>query len=262
MTINVSASAAALRAKLNAAKGVSRADMYLADVQPVSASSAKLLIGYNPRFGTPSHEQVTDLVTAATLHRSQTGPLGIQLETLCDHPVNTAKAAVSVVVSAPRLTADISAKNQMVALSSTMFMDERIHANWEIKTGPDGTKHLECMRKEDVPSLLNTAIASQGVISRGVSFTDPEIQAVAAVQCNVGDFVEFWADGGLHRGDVTSCGEDEINIHGDDKQWKVSRAAVTKTLRLNTKAANDEKKRQKAVFSAIWGENFAKQLVG
>lgn len=262
--INLATAGAALRAKLNAAKGADRADMYLADVVPVSASEAKLLIGYTPDFGVPTHAQVSNLVAAATLQLSKTGPVTVQLETMANHPVNRAQAAVSVVVSSPRRTMALPAAGapaNMVALSSTMFYDNALQANWAIKPGPDGVKFLECTSKENVPELLNTAIASQGVLSRGVSFAMPEIQATASLQVNVGDFVEFWADGGLRRGDVTKVTESEVVIHGDDRPWTVSCSAVTKILRLNPKAQSEEEKRQLAFFTSLYGKEFAAEFV-
>jgi len=258
---NISTAAATLREKLTAAKGADRGDLYLADVVPVSASSAKLLIGYVPRFGTPTHSQVANFVTATTSRFSQSGALKPELASLTDHPVNSVQAAVSLVVNAPSLTATPEHKDHMVAVSSTMFYDKSIKANWELKSSPEGTKYLECMHKENVPELLQTAIASQGIVSKTLTFQTPELQAVAAVQCNVGDYVEFWADGGLRRGDVTKCEGDEVVIDSDDRPLKVSRAAVTKVIRLNQKAAGEEKKRLVAFYSTIWGPEYAKQLV-
>ena len=258
---NIATAAATLRAKLTAAKGADRADLYLADSVPVSASSAKLLIGYTPRFGTPTHAQVENFVTATTSRFSKSGILKAELESLTDHPINTVQAAVSLVVNAPTLTATAAHKDHMVAVSSTMFYDDKIQANWELKANAAGIEHLECMRKENVPELLQTAIASQGIISKTLTFQTPELQAVAAVQCNVGDYVEFWAEGGLRRGDVTKCEGDEVVIESEDRPLKVSRAAITKIIRLNQKAANEQKKNLISFYSTIWGPEYAKQMV-
>lgn len=259
--LNVATAGAALRAKLNDAKGVGRADMYLADVMPVSASEAKLLIGYSPRNPVPTHEQVSACVAASTGRLTKSGPLTVNLETLANHPVNSVQAAVSVLVTSPRLVANLSAKDKMVVVSSTMFYDDAMKANWEIKSRADGVQFLECTRKENVPELLNTAIASQGVLNKAVSFATPEIVATAALQCSVGDFVEFWAGDGLRRGDVTKVNGDELTIQGDDKPWNVPAGAVSKILRLNVKAQNAEENRQLAMYTALWGPDFAKQLV-
>jgi hypothetical protein len=258
---NIATAAATLRDKLTAAKGADRGDLYLADAVPVNASSAKLLIGYVPRFGTPNHSQVANFVTAMTSRFSKSGALKPELESLTDHPVNSVQAAVSLIVNAPSLTATPDHKDHMVAVSSTMFYDNKIGANWELKANAAGAQFLECMRKENVPELLQTAIASQGIISKTLTFQSPELQAVAAVQCNVGDYVEFWAEGGLRRGDVTKCEGDEVVIDSEDRPLKVSRAAVTKIIRLNQKAANEEKKRLVAFYSTIWGPEYAKDLV-
>ncbi len=259
--LNVATAGAALRAKLNDMKGVGRADMYFADVMPVSASEAKLLIGYSPRNPVPTHEQVAAFVSAGTQRMVSTGPLTVQLETLTNHPINSVEAAVSVLVSSPRRIANLNAKDRMVVVSNTMFYDDNLKANWEIRSGDDGVKFLECTRKENVPELLNTAIASQGILNKTVSFATPEVATTAALQCSVGDFVEFWAGDGLRRGDVTKVNGDELTIQGDDKPWNVPCGAVTKILRLNVKAQNAEEKRQLAMYTAIWGPEFAKQLV-
>lgn len=259
--LNVATAGAALRAKLTTIKGADRADLYLADTVPVSASEARLLLGYNPRFGTPTQAQVASFVGAATQNLSKSGPLKVQLETLKDHPVSSVHAAMSVVVSSPRRIASLDASRNFLAVSSTMFYDNALQANWAVKDGPDGVKFLECTSKENVPELLNTAIASQGLLSRPVSFAMPELEAVATTQVSVGDYVEFWADGGLRRGDVTKVNGDEVTISGEDRPWTVPAASVNRILRLNAKAQKEEENRELAVFSAIWGKDFANELV-
>lgn len=261
-----SVAAQQLRAKLTALKGSARADMYLADVLPVSASTAKVLIGYSPAFGAPTHEQVVSFVAASTARHMQvrdalSGSLLVQLGTLTDHPVSTVKAGVSVLVNASKITAPVDESKNMIAVGGTMFMDKEFGANWEIRTQADGSKVLECTRTENVPQLLETAVASQGLISGArVSFADPELQACASLQVEVGDFVEFWADGGVRRGDVTAVNGDKVTVQ-DDRPWNINPSAVTNILRKNTKAVNEDKKHKLAVFSAIWGKDFAGKFV-
>ena len=241
---------AALAAKLKELKGA-RGDMYFAGYTPVSASSAKLLIGFNGQLGAPELNHVTAFVNKLT-----GGALETHLNSVNTHS-NGRKSGLTVVVSSHRQTLPESAKHEMIAVSSTMFMDTKINANWEIKAGHDGHKYLECNRSENIPELLNMAIASQGVLSAPITFSDV---AQATVAVNKGDFVEFYADGGLHRGDVTKLSGDEVAILADDRQWLVDRAAVTKVLRINPKAQEEQSKEQEAFYATIWGKEFAKAL--
>lgn len=242
---------AALAARMKEIKGA-RGDMYLAGYTPVSASSAKLLIGFNGQSGAPELNHVTAFVNKLT-----GGTLDTHLNSITEHQAGR-KSGLTVVVSSKRQMLPVEASKQMIAVSSTMFMDTQINANWEIKASPDGHKYLECNRSENIPELLNTAIASQGVLSAPITFADVA-QATAAV--NKGDFVEFYADGGLHRGDVTKLSGDEVAILSDDRQWLVDRAAVTKVLRINPKAQEEQRKTEEAIFATIWGKDFAKSFV-
>jgi hypothetical protein len=244
-----------LAAKLQSQSGA-RVDMYLADRVPVSASSSNVLIGYTPRFGKPTAQQVVAFIS----HK-----LGVdvdaKLETLqALASADGRKAGLAVVVAPKPARIDIRHKDDMIAVSSTMFMDQKIGANWDVKQGPDGVEFLECTRAEDVNKLLNTAIASQGALSGTIRFGEQGV--TASVETNVGDFVEFYTEQGLRRGDVTKVGPGEkVSILADDRQWVVDQPAVLKVLRLNPKAEEEKNKQIESFYATIWDHDFAKQLV-
>lgn len=243
-----------LAAKMQQKSGA-RPDMYLADSTPVNASDAKILVGFSPRFGNPTTQEVVSFVT----HKFG-GDFDSHLETLTVHASNDGrKAGVSLVLSPKRATLAITEKSNMIAVSSTMFMDQTIGANWEIKSNADGSQYFECIRGENVQEIINTAIASQGAISGGVHFgTD----VTAAVQCGVGDFVEFYTEEGIRRGDVTKVHADgKVTILAEDRQWTVDAPAVQKILRLNPKAEEEKNKQMESFYASIWGKEFASKLV-
>jgi hypothetical protein len=244
---------ALLAAKLQQQSGA-RVDMFLADSVPVSASSSKVLIGYTARFGQPDAKQVVAFVA----HKFA-GKLDPKLETLQAVASKTGKTAMSLVLASKRAIMPISEKPNMLAVSSTMFMDQTIGANWEVKTRADGTEYFECIRGENVQELINMSIASQGPLSGVIRFGE---QVTASVEVGIGDFVEFYTDQGIRRGDVTKVGQDgKVSILAEDRQWVVEAPAVRSILRLNPKAEEEKNKSMESFYAAIWGPEFAKKLV-
>jgi hypothetical protein len=234
------------------ARACSRPDLYLADYVPVGASAAKVLIGFDPSLGLPQSNMIAAFVT----HKFK-GELDVALDTVASH-VGTRKAGVSVMVTPKRVVAHISASEDMVALSSTMFMDQTIGASWEVKQRPDGTEYLECVRGENIPELLNTAIASQGALQGAITFASSEV--IAAVEPNEGDFVEFYTEQGLRRGDVTKVTGEKVSILADDRQWSVDKAAVQRILKLNPKAEEAKRKEHESFYATFYGPDLAKKM--
>jgi hypothetical protein len=233
-----------------------RADMYLADYVPVSASSAKIMIGFDGRFGAPNANHVLAFVN----HRFN-GELDTEINTVTAHVSSDArKHGVSVIVRPQCLKLPYEERTGMLAISSTMFMDQQIGNNWETKEGPDGRKYLECVRGENLPEILNTAIASQGPLHGAIRFNEHGVQS--SVEVHVGDFVEFYTEqGGLRRGDVTKIDGDKISILAEDRQFVVDAPAVRMVLALNPKVEEQRKKEMEAFYALTKGPEFARKLV-
>jgi len=242
-----------LAAKLQTMSGA-RADMHISDSVPVTASSTKILIGFDSRLGHPTAEQITAFVS----HKFQ-GQVDAKLETAeAIASVDGKRSGVAVVVAPLRLTKPISEKEHMTTIvANTLFLDQTIGANWEIRKNADGTEFLECLRGENVNQLLNTVIASQGALHSPLKFGE---NVTAAVDTSVGDFVEFYTDVGIRRGDVTKVSDDKVTILADDRQWVVDKPSVTRILRLNPKKEDAKRKQIETFYSAIWGPDFAKKL--
>lgn len=246
---------AELAARMKEQSGT-RADMYLSDYVPVSASSAKIMIGFDSRFGSPNANQVLAFVN----HRFG-GELDTVVNTVTAHVSSDGrKHGISVIVSPQRLTLPYEERSGMLAVSHTMFMDQQIGANWETKEGPDGRKYLECIRGENLPEILNTAIASQGPLHGAIRFNEHGV--TANVEVHVGDFVEFYTEqGGLRRGDVTKIDGDKISILAEDRQFVVDAPAIRMVLVLNPKVEEQRKKELEAFYSLTKGPEFARKLV-
>jgi hypothetical protein len=252
---SITASIGAKLAAKQQERACKRPDLYAADYIPVSASSANLLIGYEPTLGLPTASHVVAFVANLTK-----GSVDTAIDTIASYESGPRKAAVSVIVSPRKHVAPITAKEDMIALSSTMFMDQSIGASWEIKQSPDGNEYLQCIRNEDLPELLQTAIASQGVLSNPITFASANV--CASVEVNEGDYVEFYTEQGLRRGDVTKVTGDRVSILADDRQWSVEKPAVQRVLRLNPKAEEAKRKQDESFYATFYSPDFAKLLFG
>jgi hypothetical protein len=246
---------AQLSARLKEQSGA-RADMYLSDYVPVSASSAKIMIGFDGRFGTPNANQIVAFTT-----QRFNGELDTEIATVSTHAsTDGRKHGLSVIVRPQELKLPYEERANMIAVSHTMFMDQQINANWEVAEGPDGRKYLKCTRGENLPALLNTAIASQGPLHGAIRFNEAGV--TANVEVHVGDFVEFYTEqGGLRRGDVTKIDKDKVSILAEDRQFIVDAPAIRMVLSLNPKVEEARRQELEAYYSITKGPAFAKLLV-
>ena len=227
-----------------------RGDMYYADYLPLNRAEAKVMIGYDRRFGRPTLNQVGSFVTAKF-----NGEIDPKLASVQYHEKGL-QHAVTVASTMVTKRLPVESRDEMVAVSSTMFLDTSLNESWEIKAD-GGKEFLECVRDEDIQSVL-AAARNKKVVTASVSF---ENIATGSVEYNSGDTVEFIGDGILRTGKVKSKSEGKATISSDDQSFHVDEQAVIKILEVNPKTAETQRQEQYNFYKQIYGDQFARELI-
>jgi len=227
-----------------------RGDMYFADALPLNRSEAKVMIGYDRSLGRPSLNQVSSFVLAKF-----DGEVDPKLASVQYHEKGFQHAVtVAGVLMSKRLPAEES--KQMEALSSTMFLDTTLGETWEIKAD-NGHDYLECVRDEDIGSILKAA-RGKHVVSASCSFASV---ATGSVEFNVGDTVEFIGNGILRVGVVKSKTDSKVTISSDDQSLIVDAESVIKVVELSPKSAEEQRKVVFDYFKQVYGPEHAREFV-
>lgn len=231
-----------------ATSGQERIDLSVQDFAVArDGNSARVMIGFDRKLKAPTLQAISKFIAARFDHK-----LEPKLATALEH---SDLNAISIIVSAHVMTRPLSDLNMTVAgtdmkqfipvIANTLYMDQTIGANWEIRTNPEsGTKFLAQVRTEDVAGMLSKAKVRHATASFGRGHS-----AVAFIMPESGDYVEFFADNGLRQGEVSKVKGDEVTVVDEGgATYLVEQSNITKMLRKNTKTT---KKEEDALIEAL-----------
>lgn len=237
-----------------AVAGLDRLDLSLQDYTVLADNhSARILIGFDPKLKTPTTQAVANYIQAKF-----DGKLEPQMATALLH-AESPTPAVSVIVATSRKIRPLAdAKAMIPVIANTLYLDQTIGANWEVKTSEAGKKYLACVRSEDVSGMLQSAKAKFAT----ASFTGSRT-AVGFVLPEKDDFVEFFAEDGLRQGYVTKVKDREVSITEEDgSTYVVEVPSITKMIRKNKKSLTKEQEQLiQALTPAMVDRSLAEKLV-
>lgn len=237
-----------------AVAGLDRLDLSIQDYTVLAdAHSARILIGFDRRQACPTIASLERFVQAKF-----DGRLHVEASTALWHK-DAQSPCVSVIVATARKTREFNDRKGLVpVIANTLYLDQTINANWEVKTNDAGKKILVCVRDEDVPGLLQSAKAKYAT----ASFTGSQT-AVGFILPEKGDFVEFFADGGLRQGQVNKVKDNEASIVEEDGTTHlVDIPSITRMLKKNAKSLTKQQEQLvQALIPTMGSRELAEKLV-
>jgi len=185
-----------------------KCDLYLGDYSPISAESARVLIGYTkPKL--PTRTDINNFVAAEF-----NGDVFPVWDTALAYPdVN----AVSVVLTRNQPTLPVEAKDDqslMTPITAATFMDTKLGDTWEIVDAANGAKCLQRVARATIEELLRSRKQGQMIKAAAVSFADVA-QAAPAIELQKGDKVRFFWEGATQTGIVTKVNNKGISFLTD-----------------------------------------------
>jgi hypothetical protein len=239
-----------LRGKL--AKGARRADLCLSDFRLLDNTAANVLYGFDKAFGLPRAEDLQ-----AALVRDFDGKVVPVITTARVYPD---EGVVKVIASMNMPTRRFEDHVGMIAVASTMFIDQEMCETWSVVEGADGNKFLQRVTEESIGDILNerkrrmtVQASSSANFSNGVDAGVPNVGS--------GDKVKFYGDGQLQSGEVMEVTAQGVAIKGATGNFVVAPEAVLDLTEISAEKSADMSTRLYEYFRQIYGDEYAAKLV-
>lgn len=189
--------------------GLDRSDLSLHDYAKIDDETVHLLVAFDSKLGNPSSDSVERFCEARFK-----GELMPNMATARYH-LDQEQKTVSVVASVKQLTRPLAdardPRKLAVIVANTLYMDQQIDANWEVRQNEEtGKKYLAQVRKVDLDGLLGS------VKNKFATASFDGMQATASIIPEKGDYVRFFAHDGVRTGEVVKTKGQEATINEDD----------------------------------------------
>ncbi len=227
-----------------------RGDMHVADFAPIDPNAGRLLIGYDASLGPIAGSDVTSFV--ARQFQGQIVPV------MATARLHKSVGAVELIINRTVPTRKVEDKSEMMAIASTMFLDQELGDTWEVKSHADGTKYLARVSKDAIGDIVAERRRRMHVQASTVTFANTLSSGVPNL--TAGDTVRFYADSQLHEGKIKSVGA-EVAIQADAGMFNVAPEAVTEILQVSQQTNEEIQSYLGEYFADAYGyENYADQL--
>lgn len=226
-----------------------RGDMYIADYQPITKKAGKLLIGYAKHLGIISSNDIRAFVIREFE--------GKALPDLSTARVHKMEGAISLVVKMFQPTKKLEAKEKMLAVAATMFLDQELGDTWEVKD-KDGAKFLAKVTKEDLNDIVKARRQRMQIKSSPISLAS--VDGGIPAELHNGDKVSYYYDNERQTGVILNVAEADVKIKNGDKVHTVAKNSV---LEVNEISPDESKKLDTQLyeyFRTIYGDEYAKLL--
>lgn len=227
-----------------------RGDMHIGDFSGISKNAGRLLIGYDRALGPVVGSDVTAFVA-----RQFEGRLVPMMETAKLH---RPEGAVEVVVHRTVPTRRIEDSTRMLAVASTLFLDQELGDQWEVKSHADGTKYLSRVANDNISAIVAERRRRMAIHASTVTFAN----ALSAGVPNLskGDEIRFYADSQLHVGKVKQVGA-EVTVAAESGSYTIAPEAVVEILQVSEATTNEIKSYLGDYFKDAYGfDNYADEL--
>lgn len=226
-----------------------RGDMFVADYRPINKKAGILLIGYSS--GLP-HVTTEDLKKYVI--REFDGKLIPDLSTAKLHKES---AAASLVVKQHQLTKKLSAKEDMLPVASTMFLDTEMNDTWEVKD-KDGTKFLARMEKEDLDGIVQARRDRMQIKSSPVCLASVSRGEILSVR--EGDVIAYYRDDRKSEGTVMGVYKDGVKVKTGSRIHAINIDEILEVRQVSPSEKGKLNKQMKEYYSTIYGDEYAKLL--
>ncbi len=226
-----------------------RGDMFVADYRPINKRAGVLLVGYSS--GLP--HVTTDDIKKYVITEFE----GKLIPDLATAKLHKESAAVSLVVKQHQRTKKLEAKNDMVAVASTMFLDTEMNDTWEIKD-KDGAKFLARLEKEDLDNIIQARRDRMQIKSSNICLAS--VSGGTPITLREGDVISYYRDDRKDEGVVLGVYANGIKVKTGGRVHAIN---IDEVLEVKEVSPSEKKKLDTNIreyFSTIYGDDYAKLL--
>lgn len=221
-----------------------RGDLYFAEGLPLSASSARVLVGFEPMLGPPSARDIDEFVT-----REFQGELLPQLETLRIHD-REGGATLVVERRLAQVPLREAAQKGMVEVTPLLYRQADTGQVWEVRSA-EGAPMLVRREQDDIGALMAERKARQSF--RAASLRFDKLVTAGRNDLAQGDEVRFYSGQMMLDGTVSSVGEDQVTVSAMGKSHKVPREAILEVLHKGDASRSAMESKVRGYFKDFFG---------
>jgi hypothetical protein len=238
-----------VQARLKERGLTSRYDLALTDVRMLDKLSASFLMTFDTAKGPPSNNEIAKWMDEKFPTTDNRQRVSARLDTVRLYPSHSAVTFIAERVAERR---PVSAANNMLrAAIPNQYVDpQEQNTIWEVVQAADGLSFLVRKDGTSIDELVRMRQdALKGVACGRRSVVFAAIDSIPSAgggfaRTEIGDVVDFYDRGLIHRGRVTSVGASEVLINVDGSKFRVDPTAIT-TIR--EKAPKSESKEDDAL---------------
>jgi hypothetical protein len=228
-----------------------RGDLYTTDSKPINKNTAKILIGFNTTLGHPTLADLSKYIV-----KIFEGRISPKLETARVYPD---AGGVSLIIGKVRPTRAYSDRKQMVAVASTLFLDEKIGDKWEVEKNGDKV-FLARVDDEDISEIISQRMKRMQIKANVLTFASiQEERCFASVQ--PGDTVKFFKDNEVQEGVVLSVGSAKITLKRNDKNVVVDPPAIFEVVKVNSTLDQSKIRLLRDYFEKAYPAGYGKMYI-
>jgi len=234
-----------------------RSDLYMADYSTISSTSARLLVGYERKLGKPKMKDVEQFILCAF-----EGSLLPHQETA---RVVVEQAAVIIAASKYVPTKALKESENMMAIASTMFIDQVLQETWEVRSTGEGNKYLARVSPENIDSILQERRSRMKTHARHVTFAEI---GTGLPEVTPGAIVKFIADSEVMTGKVSVVAPSTVTVieQKTGNAFTINKYSVVDIVEwsseMKNEMLNDIKDHYSKVYSPDYAADMARQAGG
>lgn len=247
-----------MQAKLKASGNIERADLELHDAKVIESGTAvRVLATYSPLKGPPSVWDVQAWLQSrmgAFSNRVQA-----RLDTISAYPERN---FITLVVEQKRMRQPISATANMTKAGVDQFLDDE-NQLWEVVQAEEGPNYILRREGASIEEMLDVRKAAlRGGMSNRKNVSLAAVDTIPSAgggfaAVDVGDLVDFYHGGAIHRGKVQSAGQAGVRVasEGGGGTYTIDPAAITSIIEKSAAAVKESDDVQRRYFSMVYPGN-------
>lgn len=228
-----------------------RGDLFVADHRGINKNATKLLVGFNNSLGQPTKTDVTKFIVSTF-----DGRVSPRTETARIYPDI---GAVSLVLSKVRPTRSYQDSKKMIAIASTLFLDETIGDKWEVQKNGDQI-FLARIDEEDISDIVSNRMQRMQIKASVVTFDNLKGQRCVA-SAQVGDTVKFFDSNEVKEGVIVSIGPVKATIRVKGNIVAIDPVAIFEVVKVGTSAKKDTTDILYDYYKKAYPENYGDMYI-
>ena len=231
-----------------------RGDLDIADFQKLDATTAHVLLEFEPKIGKPNSDDIERYF--GKMFESKIAPI---MSTASIKP-NCVSIIAQLNIPTRPLEDSIDKGKMTAVVAGLMYLDNQLKDVWQVKEGADGKKVLAKESKENIDQII-AARRNRMFITKSSSISLASL-ATAKTCLTAGCVVKAWHQGKMGEFEILATGTGGFKAKDSEgKEVMLASETVVDLQKMADAGPNEDAKLMKYYSEAYGDKKFAKDLV-